>query len=126
MARLGFVGLGVMGSRVVKRLLDVCAQIFRAIRRRGPARFGRIHAVLRERGEDDAFQAVAAMRQGMTVDLDSGLAMEAAALGLKENLPFADAVIYATARKHEATVWTQDEHFSGKTNVRFKARSRPR
>ena len=82
--------------------------------------------VLRERGEDDAFQAVAAMRQGMTVDLDSGLAMEAAALGLKENLPFADAVIYATARKHEATVWTQDEHFSGKTNVRFKARSRPR
>jgi toxin FitB len=51
--------------------------------------------VLRERGEDAAFSAVAAMHQGTLVDLDAGLAMEAAALGLEEGLAFADSVIYA-------------------------------
>jgi toxin FitB len=56
--------------------------------------------VLRERGEDAAFSAVAAMHQGTLVDLDAGLAMEAAALGLEEGLAFADSVIYAVAKKH--------------------------
>ena len=46
--------------------------------------------VLRERGEDAAFAAVAAMERGEVIDLDSELAMEAAALGLEENLAFAD------------------------------------
>ncbi len=80
--------------------------------------------VLREKGEDDAFQAVAAMKQGTVVDLDSDLAMEAAALGIEERLAFADSVIYAISRKHNAIVWTQDDHFSGKVNVRFKAKSK--
>lgn len=48
--------------------------------------------VLRERGEDDAFTVVAAMEQGTVVDLDSELAMEAAAVGLEEGLAFADSV----------------------------------
>lgn len=42
--------------------------------------------VLRERGEDDAFTAVAAMQQGTIVDLDADLAMEAASVGLEEGL----------------------------------------
>ncbi|MSU34480.1 MAG: type II toxin-antitoxin system VapC family toxin [Pedosphaera sp.] len=80
--------------------------------------------VLREKGEDDAFQAVVAMKQGTVVDLDSDLAMEAAALGIEEQLAFADSVIYAISRKHNAIVWTQDDHFSGKRDVRFKAKSK--
>ena len=80
--------------------------------------------VLRESGEDAAFAAVAAMERGEVIDLDSELAMEAAALGLEENLAFADSVIYAVARNRDATLWTQDVHFRGKRGVKFKAKSR--
>ena len=80
--------------------------------------------VLRARGEDAAFAAVAAMERGEVIDLDSELAMEAAALGLEEDLPFADSVIYAVARKRDATLWTQDVHFRGRPGVRFKAKTK--
>ena len=78
--------------------------------------------VLRERGEDAAFTAVAAMERGMVVDLDGELAMEAAATGLEEGLAFADSVIYTVAKKYDAILWTQDVHFRGKPGVRFKAK----
>ncbi len=58
--------------------------------------------VLRERGEDAAFSAVAAMHQGTLVDWDANLAMEAAAVGLEKGLAFEDSVIYAVAKKHDA------------------------
>ncbi len=80
--------------------------------------------VLRESGEDAAFAAVAAMERGEVIDLDSELAMEAAALGLEENLAFADSVIYAVAKKHGAVLWTQDVHFRGRPGVRFKAKAK--
>jgi len=80
--------------------------------------------VLRERGEDAAFAAVAAMERGEVIDLDSELAMESAALGLEENLAFADSVIYAVAKMRDATLWTQDAHFRGKPGVKFKAKSK--
>jgi predicted nucleic acid-binding protein len=80
--------------------------------------------VLREKGEDEALLALAAMQQGMVVDLTSELAIEAAAVGLEEKLPLADSIIFAVAKRHEAIIWTQDEHFAGKQNVRFKAKGR--
>jgi predicted nucleic acid-binding protein len=80
--------------------------------------------VLREKGEDDALQAVSAMQQGSVVDLDSDLALEAAWIGHEEKLAFADSVIYAVAMRHGATIWTQDEHLSRKDNVRYKAKSK--
>jgi predicted nucleic acid-binding protein len=79
--------------------------------------------ILRERGEDAAFSAVAAMHQGALVDLDADLAMEAASLGLEEGLSFADSVIYAVAKKNDAMLWTQDAHFEGKAGVRFQAKA---
>jgi predicted nucleic acid-binding protein len=79
--------------------------------------------VLRERGEDDAFSAVAAMQQGTVIDLDADLAMEAASVGLEEGLAFADSVIYTIAKKHSATLWTQDAHFSGKSGVQYQAKA---
>ena len=79
--------------------------------------------VLRERGEDAAFSAVAAMHQGTLVDLDADLAMQAAALGLEEGLAFADSVIFAVAKKHDAILWTQDARFEGKLGVQFKAKA---
>jgi predicted nucleic acid-binding protein len=80
--------------------------------------------ILREKGEDDAFLAVAAMQQGAMVDLTADLALEAAAVGHEEKLAFADSIIYAIAKRHAAEVWTQDDHFAGKPNVRFKAKPR--
>ena len=78
--------------------------------------------VLRERGEDDAFQAIAAMQQGSVVELTAELALEAAAIGHEEKLAFADSIIFAVARKWDAVIWTQDNHFSGKPNVQFRAK----
>lgn len=78
--------------------------------------------LLRESGEDAAFQAVAAMQQGEVVGLDASLALEAAKLGLEENLAFADSIVLAVARQAGATLWTQDAHFAGKPGVEFKAK----
>ena len=69
---------------------------------------------LRERGESDALQAVSAMRSGQ-VDLDVSLALEAG----RFDLPLADSLIYATAQRHGATLWTQDEDFEGLSDVRY-------
>ena len=79
--------------------------------------------VLREKGEDEALQVAGAMQQGTVVDLDSELALEAAWLGHDEKLAFADSIIYAVAKRHDATVWTQDEHFAGRKDVRYKSKN---
>ena len=71
--------------------------------------------VLRERGEDDALQIASMMQVGQLIDLDSSLALEAA----RHPLPLADSIIYASAMRHEATVWTQDEHFKDLPIVRY-------
>ena len=75
--------------------------------------------VARERGEGDALQAIAVMHQGQVVALDGDLAVSAAALGLKHRLPLADSIVYATARSHDAVVWTQDDDFDGLPDVQF-------
>ena len=71
--------------------------------------------VLRERGEDDALQVASMMQAGRVVDLEMALALEAA----RSSLPFADSIIYAVALRHQATLWTQDEHFKDLPSVRF-------
>jgi predicted nucleic acid-binding protein len=63
------------------------------------------------------------MQQGMVINLDADLAVEAASIGLEEGLAFADSVIFTVAQKHDATLWTQDAHFSGKAGVRYKAKA---
>ena len=79
--------------------------------------------VLQQRGEGDALQAVALMMQGELVDLSTELALEAARLAVEYGLPMADSVILATAREHEAVLWTQDSDFEGIEGVRYIARS---
>ncbi len=69
--------------------------------------------------EDAALQAVAHMRQGRVIDLDSDLAVSAAHLSLSLNLPMADSIILATARLHGAAVWTQDSDFDGLEGVNY-------
>lgn len=66
-----------------------------------------------------ASTAAAQMDQGVSVALDAALALEAARSGLETGLPCADSIIYATARRHGAEVWTHDAHFRGLPGVRF-------
>jgi predicted nucleic acid-binding protein len=78
----------------------------------------------RELGERCALDAMALMQQGMIVDLNSTLAMNAARLSLELKLPMADAIILATARAYNAILWTQDEHFSGIEGVKYAAKNK--
>ena len=55
----------------------------------------------------------ATMRQGRVIDLDAGLAIEAAELGASYELPLADSIIYASALTREATLWSHDADFEG-------------
>lgn len=71
--------------------------------------------VLRERGENDALQVAGVMQSGRLIEVDGALALEAA----RHALPLAESLIYATARRHGATLWTQDEHFRNLPHVRY-------
>ena len=77
--------------------------------------------VLQQRDEGDALRAVAVMQHGAVVDLDVRLALAAARLSLTR-LPMADSVVLATARQHDATVWTQDADFEQLSGVRYRPR----
>lgn len=67
--------------------------------------------VLREKDEGAAIRAIALMRQGTVVDLDQDLTIQAAKLSMDYKVPMADSIIIATARRYDATIWTQDEDF---------------
>ncbi|HXC24833.1 MAG TPA: type II toxin-antitoxin system VapC family toxin [Gemmatimonadaceae bacterium] len=75
--------------------------------------------VLRDTGEEEALALVGQMRQATVIDLDATLALEAGKLGVDLQLPLADSIILATARAHQATLWTQDEHFNGIPGVQY-------
>ena len=63
------------------------------------------------------------MQQGLVVDLSTPLSLSAARLSIDHSLPLADSVMLATARGHEATLWTQDADFEGLEDVRLRFRS---
>ena len=76
--------------------------------------------LLQQRGESAALTAVALMQQGVLVELSAPLALSAATLSVRHRLPMADSVMYATARAHAATLWTQDVDFEKLPNVRYR------
>ena len=71
--------------------------------------------VLRERGEHQALQVAGAMHEGKVVPVDAALALDAA----RYPLPLADSLIYATAQRLGATVWTLDDDFKGLPGVQY-------
>ena len=75
--------------------------------------------VLRQSNEASALIAIAHMRQGKVLALDAELALSAALWGIELKLPLADSIIYATARKYNAIIWTQDADFKGLESVEF-------
>ena len=75
--------------------------------------------ILQRRGEAEALQAVAAMRQGTVADLTEEVAMMAARASLEHRLPMAEAVIWAIGRMHDAVILTTDEHCRGLPGVKY-------
>jgi toxin FitB len=73
----------------------------------------------REAGEEAAIAALSLMQSGQVIAIDLSLALEAASNGL----PLADSLIYATAKRHGAELWTQDKHFEGLPGVRYFAKA---
>ena len=76
--------------------------------------------VRRERSEREALEVASLMQSGTVIDIDAGLCLDAAEL----DLPLADSLIYATARRHHATLWTQDEDFKGLEGVKYFGKAR--
>ncbi len=70
--------------------------------------------------EARALQAIAQMRRGRVVELSENIALSAAFVSIRHKLPMADSMIYATAKAHNATVWTQDADFKDLPNVNFR------
>jgi predicted nucleic acid-binding protein len=79
--------------------------------------------IAQQRDESTALQYVAVMQQSKIVELNSALALRAAALGIRHKLPLADSIIYATAQAANAVVWTQDADFDGLSDVRYFAKA---
>lgn len=71
--------------------------------------------VLREKGEKSALETVGDMLYGQVVDVDIPLSLEAA----RHRLPLDDSIIYATAIRLNATLWTQDKDFENFRSVKY-------
>lgn len=69
--------------------------------------------IRRDLSEERALEAVSALRRATIAPLDESLALEAADTSLEFGLAMADSIIYATARRHGATLVTADADFDG-------------
>ncbi len=80
--------------------------------------------ILAQRDEEEALAAIAWMATAQVIDLNQEIAIQAADLSREHKLAMADSIIYATARAFQATLWTQDAHFSGLEDVEFIAKQK--
>jgi len=75
--------------------------------------------LLIEKDEDSALLAIAHMKQGLVINLDPDLSIFSAKIGKDYKLPMADSIIYATAKKYNCILWTQDKHFKDLEDIRY-------
>ena len=76
--------------------------------------------ILAERDENAALQAIAVMQQAIIKEVDMGISLLASKLSIKNKLPMADSLIWATARLNGATLWTQDSDFKEIPGIKYK------
>jgi predicted nucleic acid-binding protein len=76
----------------------------------------------RNTDEESALQGVAQLEGCMVAPLDDSLAMEAAEASLTHGLAMADAIVYATAMRHDARVITSDADMKDLPSVQFIAK----
>lgn len=75
--------------------------------------------LLRTSSEETAIRCTAHMTQGRVIELDSALAVEAAEASLAYGLAMADAIVFTTARKFGADLFTSDADLKGLEGVTF-------
>jgi len=75
--------------------------------------------VLQVKDEKHALQAIGLMQQAKVIQIDSTIAINAAKFSYEKKIPMADSLIYITARKFKAKVWTQDSDFKDLEGVEF-------
>ena len=75
--------------------------------------------VKRESDETTALDTIALADNSLIVPLNTEIALMAADLTLSHELAFADAVIYASAKKYQAELITSDDHFEGLPGVTY-------
>ena len=73
--------------------------------------------VKRESDETTALDTIALAYSSLIVPLTTEIALMAADLALSHKLAFADAVIYASARKYNVELVTSDDHFESLPGV---------
>lgn len=78
---------------------------------------------LRELGEADADRVMAATRNAHIVPLGEATAVLAAELTVQYKLPALDALIYASALHHGATLITCAAHFEALPGVEYRAKA---
>jgi predicted nucleic acid-binding protein len=77
------------------------------------------------REHEQAIEAIAHIQQAkFIVSIDNSLAIEAAQYSIEYKLPMADSLIYATAKKFNAILWTQDNDFENLPGVNYIAKSK--
>ena len=75
--------------------------------------------VLRERPKEKAEAITRSLLAAEVIPITPELAVAAADLAIKHQLPLADSLIYATTLAHKATLWTQDADFKGLPHVKY-------
>ena len=73
----------------------------------------------RELDQAVALSAIAATQTAIVVPLDTSIALLAADIAKEFKLATADAIIYASARQHHATLVTSDAHFAALPQVKY-------
>ena len=81
--------------------------------------------VKRESDENTALDTIALADDSLVVPLSTDIALVAADLTLSHKLAFADAVIYASARKYNVELVTSDDHFEGLPGVTYFPKKNP-
>ncbi len=75
--------------------------------------------VMKDMSDSEALQVVAFMQQARSVDLTDAVAVLAARLSAKHDIPFSPGITLATAQLHQAVIWTQDAHLKDMPGVKY-------
>ena len=78
--------------------------------------------IAQQRSEDEGLRALAMMEQGKVVDLDRATALAAARVSIDHGIAMADSIMFATAQRNDAILWTQDADFEGLPQTRYFVR----
>lgn len=81
-------------------------------------------SVMERMSDSEALQVVAFMQQAESVDLTDAIAVLAARLSTKHNIPLSPGITLATAQLNDAVIWTQDTHLKDFPGVKYYPKKR--